>query len=66
MLWAALRSLVDNDEAIIPQAGQDRGDVFPCEAAEPAAQPGAVDRNEPLVIGEMDGFSGSAFNQCEI
>ena len=48
---------MDNDEAVIPQAGQDSSDIFPCEAAEPAAQSRAVDRSEPIVIGEMDGFS---------
>lgn len=54
-----------NNEAVIPQAGKDRADVFPQEAAEPAAHPRAVDRSEPVVIGEGDGFSGGPFDEPE-
>lgn len=65
MLGIALCSRVDNDEAAIPQAGQDGGDVFPREAAESTAQSGAVDRGESVMIGEVDGFSGGTLNESE-
>ena len=41
------------------------GDVFPREAAEPAAEPRAVDPSEPIVIGDVEGFSGGPFDESE-
>ncbi|ALA59450.1 hypothetical protein NITMOv2_3051 [Nitrospira moscoviensis] len=44
---------------------QDRGDILPQKSTEPTAQARAVDRVGSVVVGEMNSFSCSSFDESE-